>query len=155
MVFGEDFRSLNHQVPFKLSFIMTQPVSSKKHRTSQNNQSCFCAKARQAIVCGSRLPGSVKQANKGSPDLATSDLQEARPAVCVPKRNISVSKAFGSAEERKRVPPGRAITLSKPAVKSSMAGIKPALLFLLPLSLWGQGWPLLAAHTMGIQIQWC
>lgn len=106
---------------------MTQLASSKKSRTSWNYQSCFCAKATQAIVCGNRLPGSVKQANNGSIDLATSVLQKARPAVCVSKRNISLPRAFATAEERRRVAPqGRAATPSKPAVKGPIAGINPA-----------------------------
>ena len=106
MVFGEGFGSLKCYMPFscKILFNMTQLASSKKHRTSRNYQSCFCAKAMQAIVCGNRLPGSVKQANKGSIDLATSVLQKARPAVSVSKRNISVPRAFATAAERKRVP---------------------------------------------------
>jgi len=110
----------------------------------------------QAVVCVNRLPGSAKQANKGSVDLATSVLQKGRLAISVSKRNTSVPRAFAAAEGRKTVPlPGRATAPSTPAVKGPVAGTNPARPFLLPLSLWGQGWPLLAAYTMDIQIQCC
>lgn len=107
MAFGEGFGILKCWVPFscKILFNVTQLASSKKYRTSWNYQGCFCAKSMQAIVCGNRLPESVKQANKGNVDLATSVLQKARPAVSASKRNISVPRAFATAEERKRVPP--------------------------------------------------
>lgn len=116
--------------------------AAKKHKTPQNYQSCFCAKAMQAIVCGNKLPGSAKQANK---DFTTSVVQKARPAFSVSRRNISVPRAFSTAEERKRVlPSGRATTSPRPAVKGPITGINPAWPFFMPLSLWGKGWPLLA-----------
>lgn len=87
----------------KMLFNMTQLASSKNHRSSGNDQSSVCMKAAQAIVCGSRRPGSVKQATKGSIDLAMSVLQKARPAVSVFKRNISVPRAFTIAEGGKRL----------------------------------------------------
>lgn len=88
--------------------------AAKKHRISRNYQSCFCVEAMQAIVCGNKLPGSAKQANK---DFTTSIVQKARPAFSISKRNISVPRVFFTAEERKRVlPSGRFTTSPKPVV---------------------------------------
>lgn len=116
IISGEGFGRLKFYVPFnwKVVFNMTQLPSSKKHRTSRNYLSCFCVEAMQAIVCGNKLPGSAKQANK---DFATKMVQKARPAFSVSKRSISGLRAFSTAEERKKVLPSGTLTTSpKPIV---------------------------------------